>query len=567
MRKFYFSVATAMIILCMVSCYRDDLVLQNDPNANDDPLTKSNDFWARDNNVKMVMHKITPERAMQIANEAPALFEPNRSKARTTPKHALQIIPIVDNVRSLTRSAGGRTDTLMHIVNYSDNQGYAVISFDDRDGDIIAYSGNGNFNIQDTVSNQGLKLHLEMMIAYQQSKRDRIQKFEAQGEEYLGELVLCEPNDEPQPQMERAGSPGMPGLPGNCVNPNYKDRYWSGKSKAIENAQRKYPSGNFGTPIPPPVITFATGKPGFLGPDTPCPTPPYCEPPLWNYDDYYSYYGAEYATSLTVCTTPEQQEPLLKTYWHQRTPLNYGAGICILPLHFNCGTTPAGCAPISMGQIMTFHHHPSAYTYSGVRTFIDLALLETKKSNQDIIDAGLGTAAGKFIKEIANRLDVTYTCKGTGAISLATGTTKVQDAFESFGYSIGYDGAWNYKNDGNFNRVKQSIMDKQPVFIYGFPRGWTGILNYFNGHTWVLDGYKKIRNKRYYQDFTFDEYGNYAYKKGGTYTQEQEYVHANMGWSDEKEDVWVRRGVYDNWSGHDYSGKLYYIAGIKRKYR
>lgn len=81
----------------------------------------------------------------------------------------------------------------MHIVNYSDNQGYAVISFDDRDGDIIAYSGNGNFNIQDTASNQGLKLHLEMMIAYQQSKRDRIQEFEARGEEYLGELVFVNP--------------------------------------------------------------------------------------------------------------------------------------------------------------------------------------------------------------------------------------------------------------------------------------------------------------------------------------------------------------------------------------
>lgn len=107
MGKFYFSVATAMIILCMVSCYRDDLVLQNDPNVNDDPLTKSNDFLARDNHVKMVMHKITPERAMQIANEAPALFEPNRRKARTIPKHALQIIPIVDNVRSLARLAGG----------------------------------------------------------------------------------------------------------------------------------------------------------------------------------------------------------------------------------------------------------------------------------------------------------------------------------------------------------------------------------------------------------------------------------------------------------------------------
>lgn len=564
MRKFCISMA--IMVLCMVSCYRDDLVLKNDANMNDAPLTKAKEYLPGDERAKMKRHKITPERAMRIAGEAKGLFANDEEHVSKTRSAGAILTPIAVTSRTKARSAGG-LDTLMYVVNYGNKDGFVFVSIDDRDGEILLYSDGGNFAMQDTVGNVGLKIHVDMMIAYQQSKREEIRETEARGEEYLGEMIWSEPSDEPHPQMT-AGSSGMrgaPGAPGVVVNGS-----WSGDEIAIERAKEKYPSKNFGEPIPPPYIHFSSGEhAGNLGQGTPCSSPPYCDPPLWNYDQYYHFYGARYNTYWTVTTTPELKRPLLKTYWHQRAPLDYGVSLCALKvpiIHPSCARPPAGCAPIAIGQMMVYHKYPTGITCGSTTMYFDLTALEKQKTNQKLIDAKLGLMAGRFIKEIAHSLGVTYTCKGSGVMSLGVGTTEIQNTFERFGYTIGYNGAWDYKSTGNFWRVKESILNNQPVFIYGFPRGWTGILNYFNGHTWVLDGYKRTIRKFYDEDFIFDEFGNFAQKEGGVSTLETEYIHANMGWSDEAENIWVQRGVYDAWNGKDYSGKLYYLAGIKRKY-
>lgn len=571
-----------MIVFCMVSCYRDDLVLRNDNRSNEDPLSKANGYLARNNNGKMIIdperpHRINSERAMLIAKRVPALFDENSARARSIPKQTANVVPLGSNVSSKGRSATNEDDILVYIVNYANEQGYAVISFDDRDGDVLAYFEEGNFNLQDTVEDAALKLHIDMMLAYQQYTRNQIKTAEEQGMEYVGSMESIDFDNEGQPSITRGiGGAGLPGLPGNTPNPNYQDRRWEGKDNAITAAEKRYPNVVFGTQNNPPNIPFSTGQPGALGPDTPCPTPPYCNPPVQNYDQYYYYYGATYIASRTVYEKAEYIEPLIKTYWSQREPLNYNVPMCQIPFHFNCkDIRHAGCAPIALGQMMTYHRWPLEYTCGSHTHPLNFELWEKKKSNDDLSASDFGDDVGKFIREIGQRLGVTYTCNGSGPMSLGSGTGGVQNVFISFKYSIGYNGAWNYKDADNFWRVRQSIVDKQPIFIYGFPRGWTGFLNYFNGHTWILDGYVNIaKSTLYYEKFYFDEYGKFCkVERGKSVTYPGEFIHANMGRkASAYEKAWIRRGVYDRWGEiigqtepEDYSGKLYYIAGIKPK--
>lgn len=53
-----------------------------------------------------------------------------------------------------TRSAG-EAEVRFHVINYEDNQGYALVSADSRTTPVYAYSTTGNINIDDAVENTG----------------------------------------------------------------------------------------------------------------------------------------------------------------------------------------------------------------------------------------------------------------------------------------------------------------------------------------------------------------------------------------------------------------------------
>lgn len=62
--------------------------------------------------------------------------------------------------KSLTRRINNTEipDTLLYIVNYNDNQGFAVLSADQRTLPVYAISDNGSIDLNDTVYNEGLDL-------------------------------------------------------------------------------------------------------------------------------------------------------------------------------------------------------------------------------------------------------------------------------------------------------------------------------------------------------------------------------------------------------------------------
>lgn len=84
------------------------------------------------------------------------------SETRGSLNRRIASVQIVgDNKKSLTRGAVTETDTMLYLVNYADDQGFALLSADWRTKPVYAISDEGNLDLADTTFNQGLALFLE----------------------------------------------------------------------------------------------------------------------------------------------------------------------------------------------------------------------------------------------------------------------------------------------------------------------------------------------------------------------------------------------------------------------
>lgn len=168
----------------LTACYKEEAVINE---ITQFPLTKSKDYLSGDRYTKMKrIHKITPERAILIAEEARNLFADENERMIRTFSVGTTLEPVaVTSGQQRSRAAGG-IDTLMFVVNYGNDGGFVFVSNDDRDGEILMYAENGNFTMQDTTDNPVLKLHIEMMLDYQEHKLSEMRTAEARGEVYMG---------------------------------------------------------------------------------------------------------------------------------------------------------------------------------------------------------------------------------------------------------------------------------------------------------------------------------------------------------------------------------------------
>lgn len=66
----------------------------------------------------------------------------------------------VKNISYVTeqKTRSGETDTLLYVVNYEDNQGFAILGADVRTAPIYCISNEGEINLSDTIHNKGLAL-------------------------------------------------------------------------------------------------------------------------------------------------------------------------------------------------------------------------------------------------------------------------------------------------------------------------------------------------------------------------------------------------------------------------
>lgn len=603
--KHSYYIIPVFMLASLVSCYRDEPALVSD-SRNDDPLTGARGILGHDEYSKNITFndrfKISSERAARLALEYVSDFE-NEEQAlqgvmtmsssmssSASARTVRSVVSLTDDsalgmvAYSLDASESVLPDTLVHIVNFMNDEGFAVISGDLRDGVLLAYSGEGNLNLADTIDNQGLALHVDMILNHEKVKRERIQEAEAQGLDYFGDMEITVMDEEGAvlfasglsggsglPGGGSGGNdPGLPGgggLPGSSINcARYPKKTWSGNEDAIANAKRKAPNGCYGNIVQPPQINFQTGPAGVPGVDPPpCQSTPYCSPPVYNWDGYYRDYGCVLKTEGSTIINYPSTDKMLKTAWDQYEPLN----------SYCPAGTPTGCAALALLQIYAYFKSPqhTSFKVNGswvpVSPFMDIDNVKYKYNDTLArYDMNRANYLASYVRQIGRVIGQVYTVWGTAATGLVNGPDCIFEALEWSGYEYGYGGMMNYENPVYFPYVKESLLNGKPIFIYGFPRAkdGTSTILWLKGHCWVLSGYKEYAAKYVYEDFYFDEWGKLnkvVRTESGSLSYTREYVCANMGWG--RSELWVLRGVYDQWSGESYKGYIKFIAGIKPK--
>lgn len=203
--------------------------------------------------------------------------------------------------------------------------------------------------------------------------------------------------------------------------------------------------------------------------------------------------------------------PLIQTRWKQREPYN-----CYIK-----GKAVAGCVTVAIAQIMRFHKHPNRFNWD--------IMPDTCKNSCDNMTEGE--------QEVAKLMaDIYY--KGVIAISNSAGTFILPEfavkAFKKYGYNKQISLGRGLDLPSFYNEI---VKNRRPVFMCGLPpkgtnpkkgKGifWKG--DVFNGHAFVLDGYRSIISGRY-----IDCEGKVRKNPSSG------FLHINFGWGGSR-DQWVR---------------------------
>ncbi|CAL2105275.1 putative Inhibitor_I69 domain-containing protein [Tenacibaculum sp. 190524A02b] len=188
---------------------------------------------------------------------------------------------------------------------------------------------------------------------------------------------------------------------------------------------------------------------------------------------------------------------LTLTRWGQRCVYNSYAPTkeeigCDTNASLPCGRAYTGCVATCLAQVVNYYKSMDAYDYTAL--------------NYEYTDADLGTRngneVGKLIKEVADIMDMKYTCNGSVSYSSDMLRKDVRER-------LGFDEQLKSKrlNTMEIDEIYNELKEGNPMVISG--------KDYNNGrrvgHLWVVDGFLRY----------------YAAKE----ENDQVYLHFNLGWS------------------------------------
>ena len=154
-RSFKIPVLT-LSVLCAIACTNED-----EPNRNsiENPQEKVHTSKIR-----------TLDEAVDIAKESCKNFYNTKSRAHNKSVNLNDIVVVSDS-----KSRNSDNDTLMYIVNFEDNQGYAIISASKTKEPLLAITDYGNSANID--KNPGISFYLENAKSYLKNKNDSTDTF------------------------------------------------------------------------------------------------------------------------------------------------------------------------------------------------------------------------------------------------------------------------------------------------------------------------------------------------------------------------------------------------------
>lgn len=108
-----------------------------------------------------------------------------------------------------TRSEGEPIDVVFHVINFEDNQGYAIVSADSRATDVYAFSPTGNIDIDEAMENPGFQIFMNGATANYEDEvcgdGDPVFEIDSTGRLFIPEEFL--PTD-PPPGSGGGSGPG-----------------------------------------------------------------------------------------------------------------------------------------------------------------------------------------------------------------------------------------------------------------------------------------------------------------------------------------------------------------------
>ena len=138
--------------LCKASAFTPSLLILSC--SSDDFIEQSLEA----NRSTHITHTITPEQAMNIAQQVERIFKPAKNASRS---QSMSILPIIKR-----QSRSSCQDTLMYIVGYGEDEGFSVISASQSTPPVLGYVDSGNYYDLDTVENPGFTQFIDAAKSY-----------------------------------------------------------------------------------------------------------------------------------------------------------------------------------------------------------------------------------------------------------------------------------------------------------------------------------------------------------------------------------------------------------------
>ncbi len=268
---------------------------------------------------------------------------------------------------------------------------------------------------------------------------------------------------------------------------------------------------------------------------------------------------------LEVETTPwittYSYPQLVSVTWNQTGLYNqkFPSVVCDNSTNIQLEHAYAGCVPVAISQILSFHKYPVKFGNTIVN-WLEI----TRYPSIDLLSPTYRDQLQSLLYEIAEdeTIEIEYDCSGTSSNIYCANAF-----FEKMGYVT--DGVQSYQNE----KVKGSISNSRPVYARGESSGSS------SGHAWVIDGgegKKRTRTERVYQYIGNEEKPSNPIVSWEwrlireTYdVTEQEYVHCNWGYGGMYDGYYIQKAFNltdDVWGdGASYTKELYTLTNIKRR--
>lgn len=210
-------------------------------------------------------------------------------------------------------------------------------------------------------------------------------------------------------------------------------------------------------------------------------------------------------TSYGEWSTKKSVAPLLATYvgWVQTSPFN---DLCPKRRKYilfgNKKRASAGCFPLSLAKLLTYYKYPSVYQTNGVS-------IDWNELNMWPLSDKGKESASYLLKSIGSACDSWYFYNGT-----FTFPSKVTSFMRTIGISESHSRSYS------FERVTNMIDQEAPVIIYSIPH-----IDIANSHAWNIDGYK-IKSRT----VTTKTYKDDSLQKSIVTIETSEMVHCDFGW-------------------------------------